>query len=554
MECPQVTRTVYSLAIDKQDNIWAGTGGSGLITFNQNTNTWSKRDTSNSPIPGNIIYDLKFDSRERLWLATNKGLACFDGVNWTIYNTENSDLPQNFIMDLEIDENDVLWLGLLDAGLMRFDGAAWRRYDLGQSPLPAGSVFAIEVDNEQNVWLGGYSGLIKYDGTKWHKFGAEPGSPQSSLNCLEADSAGSLWFGATGANPLGRYDGTNFFVYDSTTAPFSREQVNVIYTGKQGNIWIGSSYSGLYKFDGNDWICFNTDNSPLPSNMVYCLKEDPLGNLWIGTFCYGFYADDGSIVFWEGGLVKKHGDEWTVYNKDNSGLPFNSISDMEFAADGAMWIAARDDEDVVGGFYGGGLTRYDGQNWYSYNMDNSPLPGNTIFDMCIDKNDNLWLATFDSGLVKFDGAEQWTIYNTTNSGIASNAVACVAIDSAGHKWIGHLYAGLSVFREGGVLVTEPVNGNITAEGFQLLQNFPNPFNNATTIAFSLDKASRVNITIYNILGQQVAKLCDANYTPGVYTLQWYGKSSTGAALPGGVYFYSLKTNVRHLTKKMLLLR
>lgn len=85
--------------------------------------------------------------------------------------------------------------------------------------------------------------------------------------------------------------------------------------------------------------------------------------------------------------------------------------------------------------------------------------------------------------------------------------------------------------------------------FKLNQNYPNPFNPSTSIKFNLPKASFVNLTIYNVLGAQVATLVNEKLEPGTYT-----KNFNANNLSSGVYFYRLTAGNIVITKKMSLLK
>ncbi len=102
-------------------------------------------------------------------------------------------------------------------------------------------------------------------------------------------------------------------------------------------------------------------------------------------------------------------------------------------------------------------------------------------------------------------------------------------------------------------------------GFELSQNYPNPFNPTTAIRYQLPKSGSVELTIYNLLGQEIRKLVNENRIAGQYTVQWDGRDETGAAVASGVYLYRLKAGEPSggspgaaqgfvETKKMLLLR
>ncbi len=69
--------------------------------------------------------------------------------------------------------------------------------------------------------------------------------------------------------------------------------------------------------------------------------------------------------------------------------------------------------------------------------------------------------------------------------------------------------------------------------FSLYQNYPNPFNPTTIIRYSIPSASRVSLTVFNILGQQIAILVNNGQPPGLYEFMW------NAEMPSGIYFYRI---------------
>jgi uncharacterized protein (DUF362 family) len=87
------------------------------------------------------------------------------------------------------------------------------------------------------------------------------------------------------------------------------------------------------------------------------------------------------------------------------------------------------------------------------------------------------------------------------------------------------------------------------DGFQLSQNFSNPFNPSTTIQFSLPRAAYVTLYIYNSLGQEVAQLVSKQMNAGTQKVEW-----NAASLPSGVYFYRLRIGEKTETKKMVLMK
>jgi hypothetical protein len=83
----------------------------------------------------------------------------------------------------------------------------------------------------------------------------------------------------------------------------------------------------------------------------------------------------------------------------------------------------------------------------------------------------------------------------------------------------------------------------------LLQNFPNPFNPKSAIRFQISSSNNVTLTVYDLLGREVAVLVNRNLGPGAYDAEF-----NASGLPSGAYFYRLQAGSLTATKKMLLLR
>jgi hypothetical protein len=76
--------------------------------------------------------------------------------------------------------------------------------------------------------------------------------------------------------------------------------------------------------------------------------------------------------------------------------------------------------------------------------------------------------------------------------------------------------------------------------FELMQNYPNPFNPTTTIRYALPEAARVSLSIYNMLGQRVAELTNAEEGAGFHNVIWNGHNQNGVQVATGVYFYRIE--------------
>ena len=85
----------------------------------------------------------------------------------------------------------------------------------------------------------------------------------------------------------------------------------------------------------------------------------------------------------------------------------------------------------------------------------------------------------------------------------------------------------------------------------LLQNYPNPFTDRTTLTFRLDRPAAVRLVIYDVLGRAVRTLLDETRNAGEHTLTWDGKDAAGFNVPDGVYFYRLEAAGTSRTQQLL---
>jgi hypothetical protein len=91
------------------------------------------------------------------------------------------------------------------------------------------------------------------------------------------------------------------------------------------------------------------------------------------------------------------------------------------------------------------------------------------------------------------------------------------------------------------------------------QNYPNPFNPVTNITYDVGfvegPEQQVNLSIYNLLGQQVITLVNDQRSIGRHSVKWYGKDKSGISVASGMYFVHMTTSTGKVqTKKVMLLR
>lgn len=151
-----------------------------------------------------------------------------------------------------------------------------------------------------------------------------------------------------------------------------------------------------------------------------------------------------------------------------------------------------------------------------------------------------------------DMGNTWTDFNGGSIGNSVTSIRAFAFKTTGNPT---LFAGASTatgtkgvhdyaWSPSGV----GTNGNVPST-FNLLQNYPNPFNPVTQISYQLPVNGYVKLSVYDMMGREVAVLAD-----GIQKAGYYNVDFNGSSLSSGVYFYRLFTDKFVSTKKMMLVK
>ena len=95
-------------------------------------------------------------------------------------------------------------------------------------------------------------------------------------------------------------------------------------------------------------------------------------------------------------------------------------------------------------------------------------------------------------------------------------------------------------------------GTALPTDFALGQNYPNPFNPSTIIPYQLPSAGHVRLEVFNVLGQRLATLVNAEQSAGMHTAQWDATDAAGRAVGAGVYIYRLSSGGMTESRRMVL--
>lgn len=346
----------------------------------------------------------------------------FNGSTWTGWDENDLvGLPPGYGPNLlNVDAEGHWWInnysiaGIHAPKLFEYDGTAFKAYDTEFFPLMFNYVNAVAVDCEGNTWFGG-DGLNKFDGTNWTDFDANAiGTAVNAWSMTMDQENCVLWvasYGITGTYGVVSYDGNVFKKYNTGGSAFK------VKIASDGTVWVATTSNGLGRFDGTNWTWFNESNSPL-ANWVYDIALDASDGVWAATY--------------ENGLVHWDGNTWQQFNESNS--PVNNYSSLIYIdAAGMVWTHNND----------GDLLRFDGQNWQTI-----PTNPQGYVNRIIEESPGKYWIALSGGALLWDG-NTFEKYEVANSQIGSNYVWDIYIDPYGNKWFTNL-AGVSVFNENGI--------------------------------------------------------------------------------------------------------
>jgi len=269
----------------------------------------------------------------------------------------------------------------------------------------------------------------------WHQ-----GSDRYEVSEIAIDKANHVWAAfhlPSGVQVLGRYDGIEWQVFDSTNSPLSIQTSISHLTADIGDVvyfasggprlqppFVGSSI--VYKYGNGEWEMLNVAPDGLPNSPVQSLAVDGRGNLWFGTYFDGLTRFDGS--------------SWTRFNSTNVPFhPSNNVTAIAATRNGEIWAKGHGwniSRSAGGGYYPGGLVTYDGNIWTTYDESDTLYEGLVVLEiatMVADTHGAIWFGTPSNGAFRHDEGI-WSRYDTSNSNIGMISIERMKVDLNGNVW------------------------------------------------------------------------------------------------------------------------
>jgi photosystem II stability/assembly factor-like uncharacterized protein len=564
--------------------ILAGTGGGVFSSVDGGVN-W--QPSSNGLTDRNI---LALESDGVYVYAGTAGGGVFrstdGGSNWS---AANDSLTDTYIPALK-QVGSVLFAGTGSTGIFTSTdfGSTWKRHNSGLSSLPtilsfgysgtsifAGTALGIFTSSDGgDSWekaegvFAGYttanfysegdtvfaatgSGVIVSSDQGRHWTPVNAGLTRTRVYALHVSDtsvvAGIEWPGVIVLNS----DGAACVAMDTTRKTFGARAI----AGEMDGLFAGNWGSGVV-YSTNGGYAWTPASNGLSSPYVYALLADggtllagtlkgvfrttDSGGLWsnatsgmgsVHVLCFATHGTDlfagtASGVFRSTDL----GASWTAAG---AGLPVTdinalaSLGDKLFAGTNSFAVFRLMDGDT------NWMPAYTGMPEASF-VTSFAVSGNAVF-----------AGTFTGVFMTKDDGATWS---SINQGLSDTAVVSLAVQGS-FLFAGTSANGIFLRRISEVIDSAPDVARTEPAGFRLLQNYPNPFNPTTAIEYVLAKSSMVKLSVYDILGREVAVIINENENAGTHEVRF-----DALALSSGVYFYRLQAGDFVQTHKMLLVR
>lgn len=284
------------------------------------------------------------------------------------------------------------------------------------------NIMVIFQDRQHVYWMGSWeSGLYRWDGKSIVQFTTKQGLPSNRVDEIKEDKEGNLLIVSRHPDSrVARFDGRVFTVL----TPQKSEDWKL----QPDDIWLkGPNWGQVFRFDGkvlHELTVPNPPNLPRPFE-IYSIYKDNKGNIWLGTNPLGVCRYNGKTFDWivEEDVTELHGG------------PANGVRSMTQDTMGAFWFNTRYKYFVNDNVQAPHKTFYSRQKTGLENAEEAKKGDVSEFlSILSDKKGSLWMATYQDGAWKYDGAYLQHFPIQENG--KDIHLFCVFEDDKGDIWLG----------------------------------------------------------------------------------------------------------------------
>ncbi|UZR95640.1 sensor histidine kinase [Chondrinema litorale] len=316
----QIETSVNDLFLGNNNELWAGTNGSGVFRFSDAKKlSTSKNFTEENGLASNYIQCISTDREQNIWAGTTgAGVSIFTGDEFSL---DNESITASGVLSVKSVGDSVIWIGT-NNGLLKKQGNSTTEYLLG-TPISS-----LKVDLSGNLWIGtlgkGISVLRKNSNVP-QPFQVLQTNNLKYINDIEVDRNGTIWFASRLQGILVYNESTNYQKQYSTSNSIMHNNIHDLYCDVDNKIWIASSDPGL-GYIQNEQFTKLDDKFAFNRFEINCIEGEDNGVIWLGT--------QG------GGLFQMQNDSLFQYDTDDE-LLSNFIYMLGKSESGDLWIGSR---------------------------------------------------------------------------------------------------------------------------------------------------------------------------------------------------------------------
>ena len=415
-----ITQPIVQITTDTQKNIWIAVESQGVFLFDNDRQT-----LTHYAIPdAHLLSSICIDQQNAVWIGYNgKGLYYTDDhfQNFRLFQTQEG---KNLFTDDQIfkifpEQHNTLYTGSAKGGLKSINILTRTVTDLLPDSSQTESIFVRNIYpiDKKTLWVATERGIYTYnkETREIQHLTYNPNDDYSlsdnAIYSLYKDAEGGIWIGSY-------FGGIDYYPTQYATFEkyypiigqnsLSGKVVREFCEDEDGNLWIGTEDGGLNKFNPK-----TKEFSPCPlAGLHYNVHALSMDNhtLWIGTYSKGLYSLD---------LKTRRSRHYLMGHAENT-LNDNNIYSMCRTSAGQLYI---------------GTTT--GLNLYNHETNDftriHKMDGIFVFNILEDSKGNIWFATYNSGIFKYNPRNNsWKNYVSTPGvphGLPYNKVISIYDDS-----------------------------------------------------------------------------------------------------------------------------
>ncbi|MGB1217199.1 MAG: T9SS type A sorting domain-containing protein, partial [Saprospiraceae bacterium] len=453
-----------------------------------------------------------------------------------------------------------IYLNTENHGVFKFNGTSWIQESDAQVNAYQNKTSYFHIDNDGKRWLNNNINLsVNDNGTIQNTIISEQTIEYDKIENIRKDTDGTMYFITSSDRNVSvrATDGTWSSIAIPTLENFENA-TDILYLASN-DVYLGTNI-GYHYYDGSTWTftnlgsCkgFTTDsqgriiftttsrvriidtdgtvseytsiNSPLSSNVITAYGVDANDNIWVGSSSFS-----GSNLI----QMISPTSVWTEYDIMDYPVIERPTGGFHFDVNGNVWVSSME----------GGVIKFDGVSWTNPILDNmSSLTNTNAFDIESDAMGRVYFShEYGVTTLSDNGTwEEFSIANVPNE--SSSESSTIQFGDDGTLWWGSSKYG--VFAYAGLISS---NNQTEMKAVVEFSVYPNPTVDYTMLDFTLEEKAKVNVSIYNNLGQLIV-----NNNLGELYEGMFQKRIELNNLPTGNYLIQLRINDSFSTKKIVI--